>query len=108
MQISFYIGEAFFNGFANAVNKKGEPIFLIELDNQPAFYAKVSQSGNWTSDHTKGNKMIYDIVCAAGSEITFRMQLDDPDSAEPGAYSEGCGMKDCPAERNVFKHETMN
>lgn len=108
MQISFYIGDAYFNGFANPVNKTGEPIYLVELDNQPSFYVREVKDGTWTSDHTKGNKMIYDMVCATGAEITFRLLLEDPDSAEPGAYSQGCGMTDHPTERNAIRHETMN
>src|SRR5689334_12991766 len=102
MQISFYIGDAFFQGFANAIETPGEQLFLVELDGQLSFYAKAGKDGNWTSDHSKGNRMIYDMVCAAGSEINFRMQLDNPDSAEPGAYESGCGMKDCPAVRGIF------
>jgi hypothetical protein len=103
MQISFYIGNAYFNGTATRVNRNGGEMFFVELDNQQAFHARVSENGNWASDHTKGNKLIYDMVCAAGSEIAFRLALPDLAEAEPGSYEPGCGMKDCPAERTVFK-----
>lgn len=99
MEISFYIGEAYFSGKAMQVDQGGETVFLVELDNQQPFHARPSKQGQWTSDHTKGNKMIYDMVCAAGSEINWRLSLADPGIAEPGYYETGCGLKDCPAER---------
>ena len=108
MKLSFYIGDAFFNGFAKQVSHATENVFLVELDNQVPFYARITRAGNWTSDHTKGNKMIYDMVCAAGTEITYRMQLPDPDNADPGSYETGCGLKDCPAQRNFNKAPAMN
>lgn len=103
MQISFYIDDAYFSGTAELISKDDEQVFRVSLEDQPVFHAKSSSDGNWTSDHTKGNKMIYDMVCAAGSEIAWRLAMTDPEKAEPGFYVSGCGMQECPAERSLFK-----
>lgn len=103
MDISFYIDDAYFSGTAELVTKDDEQVFLVSLEDQQPFHARSSKDGNWTSDHTKGNKMIYDMVCAAGSEIAWRLSMPDPSKAEPGFYASGCGMQDCPAERSIFK-----
>ena len=105
MHFSFYISEAYFNGNATSSGKDKHFGYLVELLNQKPFHIWITDDGNWISDHRRTDPMINDIVCAAGTEIEWRKQLDEPDKAVPGYYVEGCDSKGCPVERHDFHPE---